>query len=204
MEERVTFESGVVTLEGLMNRREGGSAAVVCHPHPLYGGEMHNNVVQALVDELSQRGLSTLRFNFRGTGGSGGTHGGGRPEEVDVRSAVSFLVKEAGVSRIAVAGYSFGAHVGLRAGMQDDRVEVLACVALPIAMMDPTYVEECTKPLVLVAGDRDEFCPLTRLRELYETIPGPKELHVLEGVDHFYIGRDSDAARLVGEWIEAS
>ncbi len=196
MEKRVTFPCSGFTLEGLLSIPEAcTSAVVVCHPHPAYGGEMHNNVVQALVDAFEDRGDATLRFNFRGTGGSGGAHGGGGPELEDVVSAVDFLLAESGVTRIAVAGYSFGAIVGMHAGMEDDRVSALIGIALPVGMMDGAFLVRCTKPKLLVAGDRDSFGPLPAVRDLFERIPEPKTLEVVPGADHFYIGLDSTAAR---------
>jgi alpha/beta superfamily hydrolase len=204
MERRVAFASGAVTLEGLLHVPSGGceAGAVVCHPHPLYGGEMMNNVVQALVEELSERGLATLRFNFRGTGASGGSHGGGEAEKQDVRAAVGFLGHEADVTRIVVAGYSFGAHVGMDAAAGDDRVVALVGVSLPVGMMDASVLEGCTKPKLLVAGGRDDIGPVVVLGDLLARIPEPKSLEVVEGADHFWSGLESEAARIAGAWVE--
>lgn len=183
-----------------MPQGEARTGIVVCHPHPLYGGEMHNNVVQALVDELSDRGHATLRFNFRGTGGSGGSHSGGDLERDDVLAAVAFLLGS-GAKRVAVAGYSFGAAVGLQASLHDERVEALVGISLPIGMMDGSFLLECTKPKLLVAGDRDEFCPLPALEDLFALIPDPKRLEVVPGADHFWFGRDSEAARHAAAYL---
>jgi alpha/beta superfamily hydrolase len=202
MERRVTFPCGDIVLEGLLSIPEAcSSAVVVCHPHPAYGGEMHNNVVQALVDAFEDRGDATLRFNFRGTGGSGGAHGGGGPEREDVVSALDFLIAESGASLVAVAGYSFGAIVGLHAGMQDDRVSALLGIALPVGMMDGSFLLGCTKPKLLVAGDRDEFGPLPMIQDLFERIPEPKKMEVVPGADHFYIGLDSTAALHASDFL---
>ena len=203
MEKRVTFPCGEILLEGLLSvPRACRTAVVVCHPHPAYGGEMHNNVVQALVDAFEDRGDATLRFNFRGTGGSGGEHGGGGSELEDVVSAVDFLLAESGATRIAVAGYSFGAIVGMRSGMADDRVSALAGIALPVGMMDGSFLLECTKPKLLVAGDRDEFGPLNMVQALYDRIPEPRTMHVVSGADHFYLGLDTEAARHASAFLD--
>src|SRR5215510_7238151 len=110
VEEHVTFPVGDITLEGLFwtPPQTPAIGAVLCHPHPLYGGEMHNNVVSALADALQQAGVATLRFNFRGVGRSGGEHGGGEAEVEDVKAAVSYLLSRQAVPTVVVAGYSFG------------------------------------------------------------------------------------------------
>jgi alpha/beta superfamily hydrolase len=203
MEKRVTFPCSGIILEGLLSIPDPcATAVVVCHPHPAYGGEMHNNVVQALVDAFEDRGDATLRFNFRGTGASGGSHGGGAAELEDVVSAVDFLLAESRASRVAVAGYSCGDIVGMRAGMEDDRVSALAGIALPVGMMDGSFLLGCTKPKLLVAGDRDEFGPLPAVQELFDRIPEPKTMKVVSGADHFYIGLDSTAARHASAFLQ--
>src|SRR5581483_12420564 len=118
VEERATFPVGGITLEGLLSipATSPQMGVVVCHPHPLYGGEMHNNVVSALIDAFQHAGFATLRFNFRGVGRSGGSHGQGVTEVEDVKAAVSYLLSRQPVQTVVVAGYSFGSMVGLQAG----------------------------------------------------------------------------------------
>jgi len=162
---------------------------------------MQNNVVQALVEELGQ-GHATLRFNFRGTGRSSGKHGDGIGELEDVAAAVDLIARSVG--RVSVAGYSFGAAVGMRAGMDDPRVVALAGVALPVSMMDGTFLARCTKPKILVAGDADEIGPVTVLERIFGTIPEPREMRVVPGADHFFLGLESEAARAVSEFLGRS
>jgi alpha/beta superfamily hydrolase len=201
LEKRVTFPCVHITLEGLLSFSSSSTGVVVCHPHPLYGGEMMNNVVQALVDALSDRGDATLRFNFRGTGRSGGTHGGGTSEVQDVTSAVDYLVEVTGVTRVAVAGYSFGAAVGLRAGMDDPRVSALIGIALPVAMMDGSFLIPCTKPKLLVAGSLDDICPPDALEDLFSRLPDPKLLKIVPGTDHFWFGHEAEAGRAAAAFL---
>src|SRR5262249_28427158 len=127
VEEHVTFPASEITLEGLFwaPPQTPAVGVVLCHPHPLYGGEMHNNIVSALADTLQQAGMATLRFNFRGVGRSGGEHGGGEAEVEDVKAAVTYLLSRQTVPTVVVAGYSFGSMVGLRAGAADPRVHKL-------------------------------------------------------------------------------
>src|ERR1700719_3146739 len=111
---QVSFRSGDLTLEGLLANPGGGApAAVVCHPHPMYGGSMYNNVVERILAAMWQAGYATLRFNFRGVGASDGEHDGGRGEVDDAAAAMTYLRSQPGVARsgAVMAGYSFGAMV---------------------------------------------------------------------------------------------
>ncbi len=110
MEEHIFFYSGGLKLEGLLDAHAGQKAVVVTHPHPLYGGSMHSNVVEAVLRAYAGKGYTTLRFNFRGAGASEGVHEKGIGEQEDVGAALAFL-REKGKSAIDLAGYSFGAWV---------------------------------------------------------------------------------------------
>src|SRR5271170_3211541 len=120
-------------LEALLNagRPDAEFAALVCHPHPLFGGTMHNKVVYHATKALSSFGLPVLRFNFRGTGLSAGVHDNGRGERDDVRAAVDWLDRECHLP-ILFAGFSFGAHVGLRSCCGDERVKGLIALGVPV------------------------------------------------------------------------
>lgn len=197
------FPVGEISLEGLMHVTEGSERAVVlCHPHPLYGGQMQNNVLQALVDGYVDAGFDTLRFNFRGVGNSEGRHGDGLDELMDVIGAVEFLLDQTEASRIAVVGYSFGAAVGLKAGMMDERVHALVGVALPVDMMDCSFLVRSEKPKFLVTGDRDTFAPLEAFAELYEDLQDPREMLLIKGADHFYLGHETRAASACVQFLE--
>jgi uncharacterized protein len=203
MEEKVTFQAGNLTLEGLLSTPAGGGekGVVLCHPHPLYGGDMHNNVVSALAEALQKHNLATLRFNFRGTGQSQGEHGGGEAEGEDVQAAVGYLLSRQPVSTVVVAGYSFGASVGLRAGATDTRVTILVGVALPVGMLDASFLLSCSKAKFLIAGDQDSFCPLPALKDLLTQCPEPKEMAVIPQADHFFWGREAEIAKAVVEFL---
>ena len=199
MEEQVRFPAGNVVLEGLLSLPEPAArtGVVVCHPHPLYGGEMHNNVVEAMALSLRRAGHATLRFNFRGVGGSSGAHGDGIAEIEDVKGAVSCLLERQAFETVIVAGYSFGAMVGLRAGADDPRVATLIGVAFPIATRDASFLQSVTKPKLLVSGDRDDHSPVPALEALCARLPEPKQLVIVNGADHFFRGREilvADAA----------
>lgn len=190
MEERVMFPVGDLMLEGLLSvpRDGAGVGVVICHPHPLRGGEMSNNVVSALTRGFIAADLATLRFNFRGVGRSDGVHDEGRGEIDDVKAAVTFLAGRGPFATLAVAGYSFGALVGLMAGAEDDRVQKLIGVALPIATRDASFLKLVRKPKLLISGDRDDYSPAGDLKALFAAMPEPKAMELITAADHFFAG----------------
>ena len=196
MEEQVAFPAGDITLEGLWSLPSQAPqiGVIVCHPHPLYGGDMRNTIVSALVDGFRGAGMATLRFNFRGVGQSGGTHDDGRAEQDDVKAAVSCLLNRQAVSTLVVAGYSFGSMVGLRAGAQDARVHKLIGVALPVGARDASFLQGVNKPKLLISGDQDEYAPVAKLRQLVAALPDPKSLVMIDGADHFLGGHEEQIA----------
>ena len=200
MIERVSFPCGDLTLEGLLERPDGAdvwAGAAFCHPHPLYGGSMHNNVVARVAPVLARAGLAVLRFNFRGVERSQGTYADGVGEQDDLRAALAFLAGRDGLAGrpLIALGYSFGAAVVARAVCADPRVAALACIALPVGFAGFGEFDElraCTLPKLFLAGGADNICPPPRLRELVGTLPDPKSLVVLDGTDHFFAGREPD------------
>jgi uncharacterized protein len=194
-------------LEALLN---GGSpsathAAVVCHPHPLFGGTLHNKVVFHTMKALNSFGFPVLRFNFRGTGMSEGAHASGLEEVEDVRAALDWLEHEFALP-VVFAGFSFGAAVGLRAAYADDRVRALIALGLPTVPVegrkyDFEFLRTCTKPKVFVSGSRDQFGPAGRLEALVETFAEPKKLVRIEAGDHFFEGRLRELRAAIEDWI---
>lgn len=203
MEQPITFPAGsgpnAPQLEGLFSTpaEQPGCGVVVCHPHPLYGGEMRNSVVSALTAAFQRVGLSTLRFNFRGVGHSSGVHNDGVAEQDDVKAALTALLARQAVSRLIVAGYSFGAMVGLQAGADDSRVESLIGVAFPLGVRDASFLLKVRKPTLFVSGDRDLYCPLAELTQLAATMPAAARLETIVGADHFFASREDEVAKAV-------
>jgi len=204
VEEHVTFPAGNLTLEGLFQAPTPTPTigAVLCHPHPLYGGEMHNNVVSALTEAFQQAGIATLRFNFRGVGRSGGEHGGGEAEVEDVQAAVTYLLSRQAVPTVVVAGYSFGSMVGLRAGVADSRVHKLIGVALPVGVGDPSFLLNVAKPKLLISGDHDNYSPIPGLQNLFTKLSDPKALVIVNGADHFFWGQEDEVAKAAVEFLK--
>ena len=179
-------------------------AAVVCHPHPLFGGTMHNKVVFQAAKALDSLGIAVLRFNFRGAGLSEGAHDKGNSEVDDVRAALEFMAREFAGTPLLVAGFSFGCWVGLRAGCEDARVEKLIGIGAPVNSSDFSYLSKCTKPKLFVHGANDEFGDVERVRGMVASLPGANELTVVDGVDHFFTGKIEELGKAVRDWLEAA
>jgi alpha/beta superfamily hydrolase len=199
---RVIFPSGELFLEGILVIPEGAGpfpAVIVCHPHPLYGGSMDNNVVYSLSETLTQASLASFKFNFRGVGGSQGEFGQGIGEQEDVKAAISFIttVKEVDSKRIGLAGYSAGAGFALPVGLNDVRIRALAAVSPPLPMFDFDFLKSCPKPKLLISGSRDNFTPADQFLEFCQSLPEPKEYESIEGADHFWWGYESRLAAKV-------
>jgi hypothetical protein len=204
---RSFFLSGPVgRLEALLNvgAPEATHAALVCHPHPLFGGTMHNKVVFQIMKALHALGFPVLRFNFRGAGASEGEHDQGRGEVEDVRAAIDWLDREFHLP-IICAGFSFGASAGLRAGCPDPRVVALISVGTPVHVDGRTYryryLAECAKPKLFISGDQDEFGPRDALQALFENAAEPKKIVLVEGAGHFFHGKLGEVRRAIDEWL---
>ena len=176
-------------------------AAVVCHPHPLFGGTLHNKVVYQAAKALDSCGGAVLRFNFRGTGLSEGKHDRGVGELEDVRAAVEFLVERHPEVPLQVAGFSFGCWVGLRVGCEDARVVRLIGIGAPVNDSDFSYLEKCSKPKLFVHGSKDEFGDVRKLEKIVSGLAGEKKLVVVDGVDHFFKGRIEELGKGIKEWM---
>ena len=137
-----------------------------------------------------------------GVGRSEGSHAEGVAERADVQAAVTALLDRQPVSTVVVAGYSFGAMVGLQAGAEDARVHRLIGVAFPLGFRDPTFLETVTKPLLLISGDRDTYSPIPALTELVAKIPAPKQLEVMSGADHFLRAREGEVAQAAVSFLQ--
>jgi uncharacterized protein len=190
-EENVLIPSKGVQLEGLLTIQEAFSTkggVILCHPHPQYGGDMHNLVISTAVDAAFQEGFATLRFNFRGVGRSGGSYSEGVGEREDVKAAIDYLFSTLGRpdSPLTLLGYSFGAWAALPVGIQDDRIKGMVAIAPPLELYDFGFLEGSRKIKLLMAGDQDLFCPMALLEGYFERLEEPKSLAIIEGADHFF------------------
>src|SRR5580704_10844784 len=177
-------------------------AAVVCHPHPLFGGTMHNKVVYQAAKALHLRGIPVLRFNFRGAGQSEGVHDRGIGEQDDVRAALDYLATEFPHMPILLAGFSFGSLVGLRVGCADRRVSDLIGLGIPVDHSDLTYLRDCAKTKLIIQGGSDRFGSRANVEALFATLPEPKRLVFVEGADHFFTGQLEKVRGAIDAWLD--
>jgi len=211
---RSLFLDGPVgRLEALLNAGDASAthAAVVCHPHPLFGGTLHNKVVFHTMKALNSFGFPVLRFNFRGTGLSQGEHDHGNGEVEDVRIALDWLDAEYHLPLI-FSGFSFGAAVGLRAACPDARVRAVIGVGTPVVPVAADseaprvytydFLQDCAKPKLFISGARDQFGPRSRLEELVASVSEPKKLVLIEGADHFFEGRLRELREAIESWVK--
>jgi alpha/beta superfamily hydrolase len=190
-------------LEAILWSPSAGSpplAAVVCHPHPLFGGTMHNKVVYQAAKSLDALGLPVLRFNFRGTGKSEGKHDRGEGERGDVRAALDFLAAEFPNVPLLVAGFSFGCWVGLRVGCEDARVISLIGLGAPVNSADFSYLTRCAKPKLFVHGGNDMYGDPVKLNNLVSSLPGENRVVVVEDADHFFVGKLDQVDAAITDW----
>ena len=178
-------------LEALLEEpdsREPVEAALVCHPHPQFGGTMHNKVVYRMARGLRRSGCVVLRFNYRGVNLSEGKYGGGIGEVEDARAALSVLLARYPQLPFTLAGFSFGSRVALKLGCQGIGARRIIAVGFPTAMRDTAFLAACTVPRVFVQSTNDEFGPLAEWTPLIESLPGDKRMVVIEAKSHFFDG----------------
>jgi len=200
-EQPVTIAVGAdLSLEARLALPASATAGVViCHPHPLYGGDMDNPVVVRAQEVCAELGLATLRFNFRGVGASGGVHAGGVGEQDDAAAALDTLAKAIGDGAVAIAGYSFGSRIAALVGSRDGRIGGIALIAPPLAMSDFGFFEDRHVPTLAVAGTRDQYCPLDAFEQFMAARPWLIGATV-DGADHFFFGRLFPLGEAVAGW----
>jgi len=194
-------------LEAILKQPAGKprGAALVCHPHPLGGGTMHNKVVFRAAAGLVDAGLITLRFNFRGVGASGGTHDG-EEEKQDVRDALDYLAENYPNQPITLAGFSFGTRIGSEVAMTDERVVRLISIGTPVDKYDDFgYLESLSKPILFVHGDADEFGSVANLRKLVDKVSQNAEtqLVIFKNCGHFFDEHLNELRAAVKNWTLA-
>jgi alpha/beta superfamily hydrolase len=203
----VNVPSPLGHLEGILKPEEEGSqpryVSIVCHPHPLYGGTMHNKVVFKVAQTLHGMNIPALRFNFRGVGRSSGTYDEGRGEADDVRYALEFMSRRyPGVPAI-IAGFSFGAFVGIRVAAVDDRVQVMIGLGTPARWFGDDTLQGCYKPKLFIHGTQDELAPYEQTQRWFEQVPPPKSMIAIPGADHFFQNRLDEVQAIIIGFVQS-
>ena len=192
-------------LEGILKPEEEEVspryAALICHPHPLGGGTMHNKVAFKVAQVLQTLGMPTLRFNFRGVGHSTGVYDEGRGEMDDVRYALEFLSHRYPGLPVVLAGFSFGSWVGLRVASVDDRVQAMIGLGTPARMFGGDHLANCHKSKLFIHGTRDELAPFELTRQWFEHVPAPKSMMPVVGADHFFQDRLEEVQAMISSFI---
>jgi len=194
-------------LETILQEREGASpgiVALVCHPHPLYGGTLNNKVTHRVAATLFERGAAVLRFNFRGVGKSEGTHDRGRGELQDTLALLDWLRRRHPGAEAWLAGFSFGSWVASRAAAAEPAVKRLLLVAPPVHTQ--TFEEMRTSPVpkLVIQGTADAVCRPENLERVFATWAGPKRLEHVEGASHFFDRKLHELAAAITRGLAAS
>ena len=198
----ITFPCGDISLEGVWHLPEGTGlfpVVIVCHPHPLYGGDMSNNIVFAICQALARESIAALRFNFRGVGKSGGAFGEGTGEQEDLKAALAFVSATPNIDqkRIGLAGYSFGASVALPVAAGDGRISLLALVSPALSDSSWAELKGYSKSKFIIMGDNDFLLLAPQFRQQVQDIPEPKQCEIISGADHFWAGFEEEVAQKV-------
>lgn len=202
METHVTFEAQDVTLEGLLYEADSTRAAIILHPHPVYGGNMNNHVVQTIALAYQKQGWTTLRFNFRGAGGSGGDYDHGIGERTDVDGAISYLQTK-GIEQLDLVGYSFGAWVLAGwAQVNPSHGFRIMLVAPPVAFLDFSNIRSISGLHAVIVGKFDEFAPVDRVQTQLIHWSDTVELSVISTGDHFFESGISDLEQTILEYLD--
>ena len=200
-EERILFDSEGLKIEGLLEDLSGEKGVVVTHPHPLYGGEMHNDVVEAIIQAYRAHGYSTLRFNFRGVGKSEGSYEDGKGEQGDVGAALK-LLSGRGKGCIDLAGYSFGAWVNALGAGKLEQARRMVMVSPPVNFVNFDFLKYNPKIQLVIVGNRDDIAGYKAIEKLMPNWNPEATLRIIEGADHFYWGYTDVLKSIISEFLD--
>ena len=202
MEKTTTFISDSFEIEGRLFEGHKDKGVIITHPHPLYGGNMQNNVVGAISLACQKFGVTTLKFNFRGVGGSQGSYDDGNGEQEDVRAAVAHLT-DMGIRQIDLAGYSFGAWINALAVNDGLVVDNMIMVSPPVAFIDFKTISDLSPLKLVVTGSRDDIAPATMVETSYPVWNPTARFEVITGADHFYGGYTDQLQDLLTNFLSS-
>jgi alpha/beta superfamily hydrolase len=199
-EKEITFKSETLTLHGLLEEHPGEKGVVVTHPHPLYGGNMYNHVVDTVCQAFQEREYTCLRFNFRGVGLSEGEHGNGIGEQDDVMAALDYL-SALGKKEIDLAGYSFGAWVNARGLGKYSQVKRMIMISPPVNAMDYSFLSYNPKIKLVISGSHDDIAGTQGIKEGMPIWNPEAILKIVDGADHFFGSKTDELKRLIVEFL---
>lgn len=198
-ERKASWRNASLTSEGLIYNNSSDTGVLICHPHPLMGGNMDNNVVEVIQRSFAEKGYSTLRFNFRGVGESTGGYDEGRGEQADILSACAFL-ESSGVKKIILAGYSFGAWVGANLlAKKNNYFSNVYFVSPPDKYFNFDWDVLHNQVHLIVCGDHDDFCDMNEMKKKAQKINAACE--IINEADHFYLGKEKELSFLLQKYI---
>ena len=200
-EERVFIQAGEVKIEGLVDNAPGEKAVIVTHPHPLYGGDMSNNVVETVVQAYRQKGYTTFRFNFRGVGQSEGNYDEGIGEQEDVLAGLSYL-DGLGKSSIDLAGYSFGAWVNALGLKGFDHAKRMIMVSPPVNFIDFSFLGYNARIQLVIAGSEDDIAPPGMIKGMLQAWNPEVHFNIIQGADHFYGGKTDEIQKIIRDFLD--
>jgi alpha/beta superfamily hydrolase len=199
-ESRIEIDASGIRIEGLVENLPGERGIVVAHPHSLYGGTMHNNVVRAVAHAYQEEGYSTLRFNFRGVEGSEGQFDNGIGEQEDVKAALAYM-SGIGKKAIDLAGYSFGAWVSALGLTKFQDAQGLIMVSPPVSVLDFSFLEYSPKIKLVICGSRDEIAEYKKMEKMLPKWNEEAMFRVIQGADHFYSGHEQELIGIIGQFL---
>jgi len=200
MEEKIDFLSENYAIEGLLDCNSKDKGVVITHPHPLYGGNMYNFVVESIVSAYEKKGYATLRFNFRGAGKSQGSFDNGQGEQTDVRSAIGYLCQK-GIKDIDLAGYSFGAWVNAQTNIKDMPVKNMVMVSPPVGFVNFDSITSIIRLKLVITGSRDEIAPVDLIKKMLPVWNQVAAFKVINGADHFYSAGSQAIEDILSDYI---
>ncbi len=202
MNKRVNFTSDNLTIEGMLSHDSEKKGVVITHPHPLYGGNMYNFVVEAIHNAYRKKGYATLRFNFRGVGKSQGEYNEGEGEKKDVIAAMSFL-KDLGVETIDLAGYSFGAWINAMIDEKTAEIENMIMVSPPVALINFKDIGPISCLKLVITGEKDEIAPPDSVKSMVKAWNPHAVFEIIPATDHFYGVTLRDLEKIIENHIDA-
>ncbi|MBN1278129.1 MAG: alpha/beta hydrolase [Deltaproteobacteria bacterium] len=202
MEERIFVESQGLKIEGIFDKLPGEKSALVTHPHPLFGGNMNNNVVESIVQAYKDNNYSTLKFNFRGVGQSEGTYDQGVGEVEDVRACINFL-HEQGKSCIQLGGYSFGAWVNARGLDAFPHIDCMIMISPPVQSMDFSFLNFSPEIELVITASEDDIAPPSIIERMLPAWNPEARFKIINGGDHFYWGKTAELKGIINEYLRA-